>query len=107
MKIVPFNFIDDLEKASIRDKESYIGIDEISITYVQPADTNSLSDDIQNIKITSRQPCSVSEKDSLNKEGFYFNIEIPENMHWSVSDGEELKCLVDDFKNRLYQINKW
>lgn len=33
MKIVPYNYLDDLEK------EEAVGIESMSITYIQPADT--------------------------------------------------------------------
>ena len=89
-----------MEKYSRENKCYAVGIDEMSITYIQPADTNSMSDEVQSIKITSRLACSCTLKDP---EAFYFDIEIPEGQHWSVDDGEQLKALVDDFKKRIYQ----
>jgi hypothetical protein len=78
----------------------------MSITYTQPADTCSSSDDTQSITITTQcgESCGIEEAD--NQEGFYFNISIPEGQHWSVEDGDSLKALIDDFKKRLYQENK-
>ena len=96
-KIMPWNYTEDLEKYGLEHKVMAVGIEEMSITYTQSADTNSSSDEVQFIKITSRSACSVRE----DEEGFYFDIEIPEG-HWSVEDGEELKALIDDFKSRLY-----
>jgi hypothetical protein len=52
-KIVPYNFIDDLEK------DDAVGIDEMSIAYTQPADTNSSSDEFQTITLTSKLSCSL------------------------------------------------
>lgn len=46
MKIVPYNYLDDLEK------EEAVGIESMSITYIQPADTCSDRDDVQTLKIT-------------------------------------------------------
>ncbi len=90
--------MEDLERYGRENKCCAVGIDEMSITYVQPADTNSSSDEVQSIKITSRLACCCTEEEP---EAFYFDIEIPEG-HWSVEDGEELKALIDDFKTRLY-----
>lgn len=101
-KIVPYNY--DLEEENTSE-QIVIGIERMSITYTQPADTNSMSDDIQTLTITSRMADSVSKEDAENKEGYYFDIEIPEGQHWSIEDGDELKSLVDDFKKRLYEIN--
>ena len=103
-KVVPINFIDDLENLSASDncRYNYIGIDEISVTYIQPADTNSSSDEIQTIKLTSKYPCSTGIADSIKKQGFYIDIEIPEGQHWSIDSIECLKAIIEDFEKRLY-----
>lgn len=103
-KIVPINFIDDLEELSKGDgyKNSYVGIDEISVTYIQPADTNSSSDEIQTIKLTSKTACATGIEEVIKKQGFYINIEIPEGEHWSIDNIESLKAIIEDFEKRLY-----
>ena len=103
-KIVPVSFTDDLEELSKSDeyKSEYIGIEEISVTYIQPADTNSLSDEIQTIKLTSKTACAVGIEETLKKQGFYIDIEIPEGQHWSIEDANSIKAIVEDFKKRLY-----
>ena len=106
IKITPVNYIDDLEKIMQEEKCDVIGIDSMSITYTQPADTCSSSDEIQCIAITTQCGDSCTIKEAENQEGCYFNISIPEGQHWSVEDGDSLKALIDDFKKRLYQENK-
>lgn len=104
-KVLPINYIEDLEKTMQEEKCSAVGIESMSITYVQPADTCSSSDEIQNITITTQcaESCGIDEAEK--QEGFYFDITIPEGLHWSVDDGDSLKALIDDFKKRLYQEN--
>lgn len=96
--IVPANFPDNLEKQATEEKCSVVGIDEMSITYIQPADTNSSADEVQTITLTTRCGCCFDD----TEEGFYFDITIPEGQHWSVDGGDSLKALVDDFKKRIY-----
>lgn len=104
MKILPINYTDDLEQwTSDNGGEVAVGIEELSVTYIQPADTNSPSDEVQTIKLTSRCASAVGI-DPIN--GFYIDIEIPEGGHWSVSDGEEMKTLIDDFFKRLNMTDK-
>lgn len=101
-KILPVNYIDDLEKVMMDEKCDTVGIDEMSITYIKPADTCSSSDEIQTITVTT-QCCDASGlEEAENKNGFYFNITIPEGQHWSVDDGDSLVALIEDFKKRLY-----
>ena len=104
-KITPVNYIDDLEKIMQEEGCEAVGIDQISITYIQPADTCSSSDELQTITITTQfgESCGIEEAEK--EEGFYFDITIPEGQHWSVGDGDSLKALIDDFKKRLYQTN--
>lgn len=106
-KVIPINYTDELERASMEDKDStYVGIEEMSITYTQPADTNSSSNEVQLLTITSRTAASA-DFDSIEKqEGYYFDITIPDDGHWSVEEGEELKALVNDFKSRMYMKNE-
>ena len=98
--VIPANYIEDLEKKTVDEKCDVIGIEEMSITYIQPADTCSNSDEVQHLTITTQMGEAVGD----GEEGFYFNISIPEGEHWSVDDGDSLKALVEDFKKRLYMI---
>lgn len=50
-------------------------------------------------------PESCQIIDAEKKQGFYFNITIPEGEHWSVDDGDSLKAPIEDFKERLYREN--
>lgn len=104
-KVSPVNYIEDLEKIMSEEKCNAVGIDSMSITYTQPADTCSSSDEIQTITITTQYGDACGIEEAEKKEGFYFDITIPEGQHWSVDDGESLKALIDDFKKRLYQEN--
>lgn len=105
IKFTPVNYTDDLEKIMQEEECEAVGIERMSITYIQPADTCSSSNDIQTITITTQcgEACGIEEAEK--KEGCYFDITIPEGQHWSVGDGNSLKALIDDFKKRLYQIN--
>ena len=104
IKATPVNYIEDLEKINRNENVSAVGIEKMSITYIQPADTCSDSEEIQSITITTQcgDCCGIEEAEK--KEGCYFNISIPEG-HWSVDDGDSLKALIEDFKKRLYQEN--
>ena len=104
-KVTPINYIDGLEEIMRENKCSAVGIDSMSITYIQPADTWSSSDEVQTITITTQCANSCSIEEAEKQEGFYFDITIPEGEHWSVDDGDSLKALIDDFKKRLYQVN--
>ena len=105
VKITPVNYIDDLEKIMQEEGCEAVGIDQISITYIQPADTCSSSDEVQTITITTQCGESCSIEEAGKEEGCYFDITIPEGQHWSVGNGDSLKALIDDFKKRLYQTN--
>ena len=91
-KVVPVNYIDELEEASMENRDSnYVGIEEMSITYTQPADTNSSSDEVQTLTITSRTAASAGFDNMEKQDGFYFDITISDGQHWSISEGDELK----------------
>jgi len=101
IKIVPYNY--GLDEEMCKNPEvSLIGIEEISITYVQEPDTNSKSDEYQHLTVTTKTVCGTTKEDAEKKEGFYFDITIPEGEHWSISNGDELKTIIDDFKKRIY-----
>lgn len=103
VKVYPYNYIDDLEHINntVPDTEA-VGIEKMSITYIQPADTCSDPEDIQTITIETE----CGEAAAKDRDTFYFNISIPDGGHWSVGDGEELKCLVEDFSTRLHMVTE-
>lgn len=100
-KIVPYNYGLDEEMVENPDI-SLVGIEEMSITYMQEPDTNSTRDEYQHLTITSKTAMGVTKEDAEKGDAFYFDITIPDTEHWSVCDGEDLKVLIDDFKKRLY-----
>lgn len=104
-KVTPVNYIGDLEKIMMDEKVSAVGIEKMSITYIQPADTCDEQEHIQEITITIQYSDCCGIKEAEKKEGCYFDISIPEGVHWSVDDGDSLKALIEDFKKRLYQEN--
>lgn len=102
-RILPINYPDELDNLNTSGNGAmHIGIERMSITYIQPADTCSSSDEDQMLTI-STQYCESVTTDSIEKQKrYYFDISIPADNHWSVSNGEELKALIDDFRSRLY-----
>ncbi|MBQ7211628.1 MAG: hypothetical protein IJS19_02990 [Muribaculaceae bacterium] len=108
MKVLPINYTDDIERWMRENNgENAVGIEELSVTYIQPADTNSTSDEVQTIKLTSRCASAVGLDDFHDTaDGFYVDIEIPEGGHWSVNDGDDMKAIIDDFYRRLNMIGK-
>ena len=104
-KVTPVNSTADLESMMLDEECNVIGIEEMSITYIQPADTCSSSDEIQTITITTQCGASCGIEEAENQKGCYFDITIPQGQHWSVDDGDSLKVLIDDFKKRLYTTN--
>ena len=105
-KVTPVIYIDDLERIMQDEKCDAIGIEQMSITYIQPADTCSSSDEIQTLTITTQCGDSCGIEEAEKQEGFYFDITIPEGQHWSVEDGDSLKALIEDFKKRLYMTTE-
>ena len=85
-------------------KEPNVGIEEMSITYIQSADTNDDRVNYQRIKIsTVSVPCCEEDGE---EPPYYFNFEIlpfddETPGHWSVEHGEELLTLFNDFFERL------
>lgn len=91
--IIPASYGDLFEKGE------FIGIESMSVTYIQAADTNSSSDEVQTLTIETQMPCSPTLEDALNEKSFYFNIKTDK---WSVNSSDELSILLDDFKKRIY-----
>ncbi len=103
MKIVPINYPDDLMNM-IRESEhgeNYVGIEKMSITYIQPDDM--MSDETQEITLTTEYQCSVGIDDALKKDNIYVNIKTGDSGHWSINDGDEFKTLIDDFLSRFWK----
>ena len=107
VEIIPMNDIVEMEDLLTTRKSDIIGIDTMSITYIQPADTCSSSDEVQSITITAKNGVSCGLLEAEKEEVYYFDVTIPNGQHWSVNSGDELKALIDDFKKRLYQTNKF
>ena len=101
VKVYPINYTEDLEKLC-SNEQSAVGIEQMSITYIQPADTCSNPDELQHLTITTQVSDAVSE----GEEGFYFDVTIPHGEHWSVESGEELSGLIEDFKRIIYNYGK-
>lgn len=97
MKVVPINYPDDIEKL-IRESENgepYVGIEKMSITYIQPDDMSS--NETQEITFTTECQCSAG----INDDTFYIKIKTGKNS-WAIGSAEDLKALVDDFYKRLH-----
>ena len=97
MKVVPINYLDDIEKLirESKDDEPYVGIEKMSITYTQPDDMSS--NETQEITLTTECQCSVG----IDDDAFYVKIKTGENS-WAIYSAEDLKALIDDFQKRLY-----
>lgn len=74
-----------------------IGIDKMSITYVQPPDCNSDGDE-QYITFETE---SVPENN--DEYHYYYNVKMIKGGHWSFNDPEELIQLAQDFTSRLFK----
>lgn len=93
MNIAPISYGKLFERGEI------VGIEKMSITYTQSADTNSAPDEFQYLTIETDVACSPTLDDALNEGSFYFNIKTDK---WSVSNADELAMLIEDFKMRIY-----
>lgn len=83
----------------IPDDGSCTGIEKFSITYVQPADTNSPSGENQFLTIDAISSVdSVGEYEEKGEPMYYFNISTSK---WSVDKPEDVTMLLEDFKRRL------
>jgi hypothetical protein len=102
-QIVPINSLIDIDSLNMQEKKCFIGIEEVRITYIQPADTLSSEEDVQTITLTSRNAVSANLEDAKSKKGFYIDISIPQGQHWSVDSPEEFTALIEDFYSRLYK----
>lgn len=92
-------------------KDGEIGIAEMSVTYMQEADTNDNPDNIQVMKLTAIPGDSCMVEYDPQNPIYYINIEIEPNEdgtpgHWSVSEFEDLRQIFDDFMQRLINNKK-
>jgi hypothetical protein len=77
-----------------------VGLEKISVTYTQDADTNDSDVNVQSITFeTVDVPCGEDEYP------YYFNMRLNSD-HWSFNDINELKTLFDDFLKRLHINDK-
>lgn len=77
-----------------------VGIEELSVTYIQNPDTNDNSEHYQRLTISTQ--CGLGNEDLP----YYINISIPnfddgEPGHWSLDLSEDVTPLLQDFKERL------
>ena len=83
-----------------------IGIEKMSVTYVQNADTNDDTDHYQYLTLeTQSVPCG-----DTGELEYYVNISIPNfddetPGHWSIDLNENLNAVLQDFKERLAYVN--
>ena len=82
------------------DKTCEIGIEKMSITYVQENDTNNRDEYNPDQYITIETESNIpSREDALNKEAYYYVIKTD---RWAIENGDELSILIKDFEDRLY-----
>jgi len=93
MNIAPISYGNLFERGEI------VGIEKMSITYTQSADTNSDPDEFQYLTIETDVACSPTVDDALNEGSFYFNVKTDK---WSINNADELAMLIEDFKMRIY-----
>ena len=91
-------------------ENSEIGVQTMSVTYVQNADTNDKPENYQYIKLTAVDVPTSGDYDPDNPP-FYINIEIlpfddGAPGHWSIDEPNDLVAIVNDFKERLMHVKK-
>lgn len=88
MKIVHENNL-PYEPAMKGDCENYVGISEMSVTYVQEPDcTEDREGDYQKLRIEARD----------GGGGFFLNLKTDS---WSIDKPEDITEIINDFKKRL------
>ena len=77
-----------------------IGIEKMSITYVQENDTNIRTEEnpVQTITIET-EDAICGREEALNKQSYYLTIKTD---RWAIDEPEDLTILLNDFKKRLY-----
>lgn len=93
MNIAPISY------GNLFDRGEIVGIEKMSITYTQSADTNSDPDDEQYITIETEIADAPTLNEAVNEQSFYFNVKTDK---WSINNADELAMLIEDFKMRIY-----
>jgi hypothetical protein len=80
-----------------------IGIEEIKVTYIQNADTSDDPEHYQRITLSTETACG-------DNMPYYVNVSIPNfddgtPGHWSLDLSEDFTPILEDFKERLNNIN--
>lgn len=93
-RIVPYAFPESNAKFT------EVGIEKMSITYIQEDDTNHGGrDDVQTLTIETEDAiCNRDEAE--NEQGYYLVIKTD---RWAIDEPSELTALVEDFKSKLYK----
>ena len=68
-------------------EDEFVGIDDVSVTYLQNSDCTEEDENVQSITISTRN----------NGIGRFINIKTE---NWSIGDISELEELIKDFKQR-------
>lgn len=77
-----------------------IGIEKMSVTYIQEDDTNHRSEDGEDQRITIETEDAICDRtDALNKQSYYLTIKTD---RWAIEGVEDLTMLIKDFEERLY-----
>jgi len=77
-----------------------IGIEKMSVTYIQEDDTNHRSEDGEDQRITIETEDAICDRtDALNKQSYYLTIKTD---RWAIEGPEDLTILIKDFEERLY-----
>ena len=92
-------------------EDGEIGVQQMSVTYVQGPNTDDDQDHYQYLKFTTMDVPHSSEEYNPETPMYYFNIEIPNfddgtPGHWSICESEELVEIFNDFKSRLVNNKK-
>ena len=77
-----------------------IGIEKMSVTYIQEDDANHRSEDGEDQRITIETEDAICDRtDALNKHSYYLTIKTD---RWVIEGVEDLTMLIKDFEERLY-----
>ena len=77
-----------------------IGIEKMSVTYIQEDDTNHRNEDGEDQRITIETEDAICDRtDALNKHSYYLTIKTD---RWAIEGVEDLTMLIKDFEERLY-----
>ena len=88
-EIIPYSLPKNLE----------IGIEKMSITYVQKDDTNHAKDEYCDQFITiSTEAAICNREEALKEQGYYL---VLKTNRWAIEDERDIDKLVKDFKSRL------